>query len=268
MANLDQCLYIFIASCIFSSPVLHAKPIYASCNTQQTIQLIQKFKLLSDLTLKHEEIENRFDCIQLNDSQILIATANMIEMNQGNYQINLDLIDMNKQKLLMRYQHPQFFSEANGRFSSIKFDRAPYSNLAEQHVIGLKTHLYSIGEHSYNLDKFNLFRIIYSSPTAKNNKVQSVLRNINTQIQSNWRPMYGCDESTNDDIKSIFILRNTQNNQLQDILLKQTKKSVDTDEECKTTKVNKTQQQLLKFNGQSYQIDRTQLLYSDDLKDE
>lgn len=268
MANLDQYLYIFIASCIFSSPILHAKHIYISCDAQQTTQLIQKFKLLSELTLKHEEIENRSDCIQLNDSQVLIAIANMIEMNQDNYQINLDLIDMNKQKLLMRYQHPQFVSGANGRFSSIKFDRVPYSNLAEQHVIGLKTHLYSIGEHSYNLDKFNLFRIIYSSPTAKNNKVQWILRNINTQIQSNWRPMYGCDESTNDDIKSIFVLQKSQNHQLQNILLKQSKKSVDTDEECKTIRVNKTQQQLLKFNSESYQIDRTQLLYSDDLKDE
>ena len=58
------------------------------------------------------------------------------------------------------------------------------------------------------------------------------------------------------------------NHQLQDILLKQTQKSVDTNEECKTIRVNLTQQQLLKFNGKSYQINRTQLLYSDNLKDE
>ncbi|RZG46129.1 hypothetical protein [Acinetobacter wuhouensis] len=268
MVNLKQVLYLFLASIMFSSPTLHAKPIYISCDAQQSLQLIQKFHLLSDLTVKYEEIENRSDCIQLNDSQVLIATANMIDAKQDNYQINLDLIDIHKHRLLMRYQHPQFVSEANGRFSSIKFDRVPYSNLAEQYVIGLKTHLYNIGEHSYDLDKFNLFRIIYSTSTAKNNKIQWVLKSLNTQIQSSWRPMYDCDESTSDEIKSIFILKNNQNHQLEDILLKQTKKSVDTDEKCKTKRVNQTQQQLLKFNGESYQIDRTQLLYSDDLKDE
>ena len=268
MVNLKQVLYLFLASIMFSSPTLHAKPIYISCDAQQSLQLIQKFHLLSDLTVKYEEIENRADCIQLNDSQVLIATANMIDAKQDNYQINLDLIDINKQKLLMRYQHPQFVSEANGKFSSIKFDRTPYSNINNEKIIGLKTHLYNIGEHSYDLDKFNLFRIIYSTSTAKNNKIQWVLKNLNNQIQSSWRPMYDCDESTSDEIKSIFILQNTQNHQLQNILLKQTKKSVDTDEKCKTKRVNQTQQQLLKFNGESYQIDKTQLLYSDDLKDE
>ena len=268
MVNLKQVLYLFLASIMFSSPTLHAKPIYISCDAQQSLQLIQKFHLLSDLTVKYEEIENRADCIQLNDSQVLIATANMIDAKQDNYQINLDLIDINKQKLLMRYQHPQFVSEANGKFSSIKFDRTPYSNINNEKIIGLKTHLYNIGEHSYDLDKFNLFRIIYSTSTAKNNKIQWVLKNLNNQIQSSWRPMYDCDESTSDEIKSIFILQNTQNHQLQNILLKQTKKSVDTDEKCKTIRVNKTQQQLLKFNGESYQINKNLLLISEDLKDE
>ena len=95
-----------------------------------------------------------------------------------------------------------------------------------------------------------------------------MLKNISTNIQSSWRPAYGCDESTSDDIKSILILKDTQNHQLQDILLKQTKKSVDTDEKCKTKRVNETQQQLLKFNGESYQINKNLLLISEDLKDE
>ncbi len=268
MVNLKRILYLFLASSIFSFTQLHAKPIYISCNAQQSLQLIQKFHLLSDLTVKYEEIENRSDCIQLNNSQILIVTANITDINHDHYRINLDLIDLNKQKQLLHYQHPQLVSEANGKFSSIKFDHVAYSNLPEQHVIGLKTHLYNIGEHSYDLDKFNLFRIVYNPSAVKKNKVQWVLKNISTNIQSIWRPAYNCEDGTNDHIKSIFILQNTQNHQLQDILLKQSKKSVDVDEKCKISRADQIQQQLLKFNGEFYQINKKLLLNSDDLKDE
>ena len=268
MSFLKRIFYFSLASSICLCTELNAKPIYLSCNAKQAIQLIQKFKLLSVETLKDEQMENRADCIQLNDSQILITTANITGKKQDHYKIAIDLIDVNNQKQLINYQHPQLISEENGRFSSVKFDRVPYSNLQNENVIGLKIHHLNNGYFSYDLDKLNLFRIVYNSSSVKNNKIQWILKNISTQINSSWRPTYECDEGTTDEIKSILILKDSQNHQLQDILLKQTKKSVDTDEKCKTKRVNQTQQQLLKFNGDSYQINRKLLLISEDLKAE
>lgn len=123
------------------------------------------------------------------------------------------------------------------------------------------------GYFSYDLDKFNLFRV-QSNPNSQKYNIQWVLRDIKTNIQTNWRPAYGCESGTNDDIKSIFILQNSQSHQLQDILLKKIKKSEDTDEKCKAMHSKKAEQQLLRFNGEYYQFNKKQLLTSEDIRDE
>lgn len=267
MNPFKQISKLFLCLFAFYSAELLATPLYSSCAPEQTAKLIQELKLLTSKTLKSDELQERSDCIYLDANSLLIATANLIPNKENIYQIQLYLLNPNHKKILFKYIHPQMISEENGRFSSIKFDRVPYSSFPKENVVGLNTHHLNNGYFSYDLDKFNLFRV-QSNPNSQKYNIQWVLRDIQTNIQTNWRPAYGCENGTNDDIKSIFILQNSQSHQLQDILLKQIKKSEDTDEKCKMMHSKKAEQQLLKFNGEYYQLNKKQLLTSEDIRDE
>ena len=248
----------------------HAIPHYVACSPGQKAEIIAGHQLLSKETLEHAEPDQRADCILLDTAYSLIVTANADSPDNNLYQIKLYLFDQKNNLIINQYTLPKMFNEENGALSSIQFDHSVFSNLANTHVIGVNTLQYNFGHASYEKKVLNLFQINLqptssSNPnTPSNDQIQWVLKGLVNRFESNWRPSYGCDIGTHEEIRSIFILQPSQQHGLQDILLKQSQKIEDSDERCKVSREQHQSQQLLKFDGHQYRINQAQLLKSED----
>ena len=242
---------------------------YLACNTQQFENILKKFHLISTETLKNNELANRADCLKIDEKYLLIATANIIPTTESQHRIDLYLIDAKNLNILIKYTNPQTASEENGAFASIQFDHVAFSNQPEQFVIGLRSHYYNMGEHSFDLKNLNLFRIQPPNKSNQNASIHWVLKNIHTAYSSSWRPS-GCEIGETEEIKSILVLQNTLSHNMQDILLKQSRtyEFADAERKCKTTKENQKSEQILKFNGTQYMINAKKILTSEDLKND
>ena len=221
---------------------------YSRCSETQTLQLIDKLKLISP-----EQRDTRYPtferCIKLDQNRQLIAISQPLHMPSGyaDYDLNLYLIDTASSKILNHYTYPKTISSDASQFENLKFDINPYSKTPHTHVIGLALTYGHSGGMYYTIRELKLFQINAA-------KVQLVLDNFMTNFSGGNTPSR-CETDVQTETQILLNPLKQQSHGLADIQLTEKSERITLDEKnCKTHRIVKKQSHIMKFDGKKYRF--------------
>ncbi|MDQ9022562.1 hypothetical protein RFI02_15740 [Acinetobacter sichuanensis] len=257
--KITMLFFIFI---IFTlSSTIYAQENYQRCSDLETDHLLKALTQQSNLFKKPQSNLNPtfYDCLIIQQEQVLIATSQEIQQfsnNAGNYQLDLFLINRHKQSIIQHYHHPTPIIPQT-RLENIKFDINPYSNIPNQHIIGLGLHQVHIGGVSSSTRILQLFHI-----QAKQ-AIKWVLQDLITDQVANSTP-YQCEDAQSSELNRKLILLSSKTQGLPDIRLNENIENIHVDiQNCYVKIIKQKQSQILKFDGKKYYFKAKNLLQID-----
>jgi len=227
---------------------------YSRCSETQTLQLIDKLKLISP-----EQRDTRYPtferCIKLDQNRQLIAISQPLHMPSGyaDYDLNLYLIDNASEKILNHYHYPMKISSDNHQFENLKFDINPYSKTPHTHVIGLALTYGHLGRIDYTISEIKLFKI-------SNQQMQLVLDKFMTNYSAGERPSL-CENNAQTETQILLHPLKQNSHGLADIqLTEKTERITLNEKNCSTHRIAKKQRHIMKFDGKKYRFEHLNFL--------
>lgn len=176
--------------------------------------------------------------------------------NAGNYQLDLFLIQRRKQKLIQHYHHPEILIPQT-RLQNIKFDVNAFSNIQNQHVIGLAFNDIHIGGVNSSTRTLQLFHVQPTQP------ITWVLQDFITDQSASSAP-YQCDDAQHSELKRKFILLRSKTHGLADLRINENIENIHVDmQNCHVKTIQQKQSKILKFDGKKYYFKAKNLLQID-----
>ena len=260
--NINRYQILCLAPLLFAS-MQSFSAAYQRCSESQQESLAEKFNLLTH-QFDHLDAQTFKSCIILNNQKNIqpLAISQPIsyqDYNDMEHDLNLYIIDSNKNKILNKYKDPISHTTDAERYDGVKIHSAKFSTLNNTHVVGIETGISHEGGFTYSHDNLSLFKI------NANYSIQPIFSGVGTHDYGYLRGG-SCISQNSASIQRIFILSKNTTNGLQDIILKETKKLNETnDQTCKSVERQFKQQQIIKFNGQKYKLEHDRLLGIDDI---
>jgi len=246
--KLNQLFYLYcmiLLAFLYTQPT-HAQNFYSNCSETLTQQLIQKFNLNTqqNLDVRYPVFQT---CLTISKHQQIIAISNPVAMQSdfADYDLNLYLIDTASSKILNHYTYPKTISSDTSQFENLKFDINPYSKTPHTHVIGLALTYGHSGGMYYTIRELKLFQINAA-------KVQLVLDNFMTNFSGGNTPSR-CETDVQTETQILLNPLKQQSHGLADIQLTEKSERITLDEKnCKTHRIVKKQNHIMKFDGKKY----------------
>lgn len=224
-----------------------ALPQYQLCSKQQKVQLIKQFSLKQ--IQSSEEYPSYSSCVVLNAQQKLIAISNPIhtESDYADYDLNLYLIDTQKQQILKKYKESQSTASDAAHFENMQFDTNPFSTSNAKQLIGLRFQHGHLGSDSFTIKELKLFEL------DTQNNMRLVLDSFRTDFEGETRPHFKCQDGLYTNSKVLLIPQQSTTNGLNDFKIKETVFRQEPNENsCKVKKINKSKTHYMRFDGKKY----------------
>ncbi len=246
-------VYILGLSCVPISAF--ALPQYQLCSEQQTQQLIKQFSLKQ--IQSSEEYPSYSSCLTLNAQQKLIAISNPVhtQSDYADYDLNLYLIDAQKQQILKKYKESQSTASDGAHFENMQFDSNPFSISNAKQLIGLRFQHGHLGSDSFTIKELKLFEL------DTQNNMRLVLSNFRTDFEGGTRPNSKCQDSLYTNSKVLLIPQKSTTNGLNDFKIKENVfRQEPNKNSCKVKKINQSKIHYMRFDGKKYRFEHLNFL--------
>ncbi|WP_374296606.1 hypothetical protein [Acinetobacter sp.] len=228
---------------------LQQSTFYKSCS-EATMAQLNKVE-----TFHQEFLGGESDCIMIDDTHVLLATSQAVHDDSFEttaYDLRVRLINIQNNKIITQTLRPKHLNSRVEERETIFFDKAHFSTLAGQHVIGIR--------HSWeDFDGFNstseYIDLVHLKP---NHTMRFVLQGLPMRETFYAKGECPSNQATwGAEINSLLILDKKISHGLQDLIFKQryTHNEAHKESGCKPTKSVHNESFRISFNGQEYPFD-------------
>lgn len=256
-------LMFFSLNTVLITTQSHAAETYTTCTSNEIKQIIQKHRLKLDTEFITDDSTKEFNayaCIKLptQNQTVFAYTPASSQDEYGNQNHNLKMLLLDSKLAIQTHFLQKDFIEFSGLdYEGIRLENVPFSTLEDKTVIGLSRQENKHGDPGMSSHYLNLFQISSTGIFTK------ILNDFPTYYNT-YLSRFGCDDASTDTLNRILILSEQRSHGLQNLIVKETKKTHGSElKTCKKSDEKHTRQHTMKFNGTQYLFNESNFLQSD-----